>query len=267
MSGRIAPPYKTFIIDDEPMARATLRLLLSKDADIEISGEFGNGFEAAAAIRHQRPALIFLDVQMPEMDGFAMLQELDKSEWPQVVFVTAYEKYALKAFEVNALDYLLKPFDDARFQLALNRAKEQLAQNNRSAFADHLGQFLNTHYRAEQTTNASGFLQRLAIKTAGRIRFIKVSELDWIEAADQYVKLHSNGDSYLIRQALGKLETQLDPQQFCRIHRSAIVNIEQIEELLPTATGDYTVVLRNKTRLKLSRHRRQALQALIPWLS
>lgn len=253
---------KTLIVDDEPHARATLRLLLQTEPEIEIVGECKDGFAAIKAIRKTKPDLIFLDAQMPEMNGFEMLNKLNPDEYPCVVFVTAYDQYALKAFEVNALDYLLKPFDDDRFGNALQRAKSQIKQNEVNNIGGRLKIMLE-NYESDQ--GFPKYLNRLSIKSGGRIFFISVLEIDWIEAADQYVQLHVGNKIHLLRESMNKLEKHLDPEKFCRIHRSTIVNIENIKELESSSTGDYNVILKDKTQLKLSRNRREALQKRIGW--
>ena len=265
MSNNSPAPFKTLIVDDEPMARATIRLLLKDDSEIEIAGEIGNGFEAVNAIRKLKPHLVFLDVQMPEKNGFEVLNDLDEEELPCIVFVTAYDKYALRAFEVNAIDYLLKPFDDERFKIALQRAKTQLRQRQGDQLNHRLHQLLETYQKDRESSAEPAFLQRLAIKSTGRIYFLNVDEIDWIEAADQYVQLYCAKKVHLLRQSMSTLESRLDPQRFYRIHRSVIVNIDRIKELQPASTGDYYVILKDNTQLKLSRNRREQLQKILGW--
>jgi two-component system, LytTR family, response regulator len=236
------------IVDDEPLARKFIRRMLENYHTVNIIGECGNGREAVAAIREKNPDLVFLDVQMPEMDGFATLEMLGAEVLPQIIFVTAYEQYAIRAFEIHALDYLLKPFDQSRFDKAMKRAVEK--------FGD--GEQLQTEQKQiaaliENSAQKSTYLERLVIKTGGRIIFLKTAEIDWIQADDKYAHLHAGTKSYLVRQTLGALEAQLDPQKFIRIHRSAIVNVERIKELQPMFTGEHTVVLENGTKLTLSR--------------
>ena len=254
---------KTLIVDDEPHARATLRLLLQAAPDIELVGECKDGFAAIKAIKKTKPDLIFLDVQMPEMNGFEMLNKLNPHEFPCVVFVTAYDRYALKAFEINALDYLLKPFDDDRFETTLQRAKSQIKEKEVNNLSGRLNAMLE-NYENEQGLQQK-YLNRLSIKSGGRIFFINVLEIDWIEAADQYVQLHVGNKTHLLRESMSKLEKNLDPEKFCRIHRSTIVNIENIKDLEPISTGDYNVTLKDNTKLKLSRNRREVLQKTIGW--
>jgi two-component system LytT family response regulator len=236
------------IVDDEPLARKFVRRMLEKHSAVEIVGECGNGNEAATAIKEKKPDLVFLDVQMPEMDGFTTLETLSAQSLPQIVFVTAYEQYAIRAFEIYALDYLLKPFDQPRFDKAMTRVYEknvdrEQANTERKQIAALL----------ENVSQKSPYLERLVVKTGGRIIFLKTSEIDWIQADDKYAHLHTGNKSHLVRQTLGALEAQLDPQKFIRIHRSAIVHIERIQELQPMFAGEHTVVLENGTKLTLSR--------------
>jgi two-component system, LytTR family, response regulator len=229
----------TIIVDDEPLARSNLAVLLRRDPSVEILAECGSGVAAPALIRSAKPNLLFLDVQMPECDGFDVLELLGRDVPPAVVFVTAYDRYALRAFEAGALDYLLKPFDDARFDLALNRAREKIALAN----------------------IRPGTPERLVIKNAGHVAFLNVSEIDWIEAADYYACLHAGPRTHMLRRSISELEQDLNPATFCRIHRSTIVNLDRIRGLTLSQDGDYEVLLENKTRLRLSRSYRKQLQA------
>lgn len=239
MSSAEPGKISTIIVDDEPLARSNLSVLLRRDPAIEILAECGSGVEAPALIRSTKPNLLFLDVQMPECDGFDVLELLGRDLPPAVVFVTAYDWYALRAFEAGALDYLLKPFDDARFDLALNRAREKIALAKiRPATPD-----------------------RLVIKSAGHVAFLRVSEIDWIEAADYYACLHAGPRTHMLRRSISELEQDLDPSSFCRIHRSTIVNLDRIRGLTLNQDGDYEVLLENKTRLRLSRSYRKQLQS------
>jgi two-component system, LytTR family, response regulator len=226
------------IVDDEPLARSNLAVLLRLDPTIEIVAECGSGIDAQAMIRELKPDLLFLDVQMPECDGFDVLELLGNEVPPAVVFVTAYDQYALRAFEAGALDYLLKPFDNSRFELALNRAKQKVAR----------------------CKNLPRKLERLAIKNAGQISFLKISEIDWIEAADYYACLHVAQRTHLLRRSISELEQDLDAASFCRIHRSTIVNLDRIRGLALNEDGEYEVLLEDKTRLRLSRSYRKQLQ-------
>jgi two-component system LytT family response regulator len=232
---------RTLVVDDEPLARSNLTVLLQLDPEIEIVGECSSGFEALAEIRGRKPDLVFLDVQMPECDGFDVVEQLGKDLPHAVVFVTAYDQYALKAFEAGALDYLLKPFDNARFDRALCRAKERIALSK----------------------EAPRKIDRLVIKGAGQVTFVKISEIDWIEAADYYACLHVRTKTHLLRRRMADLERELDPAVFCRIHRSSIVNINRIRGLEVGEDGEYEVTLDTGARLRLSRRYRKQLQSLM----
>src|SRR5258708_14182581 len=218
-------------VEGEPLARSNISALLRRDAEVEILGECGSGEQAIREIRRSSPDLVFLDVQMPECDGFDVLEMLGNELPPAVVFVTAYDQYALRAFEAGALDYLLKPFDNARFEKALGRAKERVA--HRADSPRWLGQFV--------------------IKSAGKVQFVKIGEIDWIEAADYYSGLHVAGKSYLLRRSLNELEQELDPAIFCRTHRSAIVRLEQVRRLELNRNGEYEAVLEGDARVHLIR--------------
>ena len=228
----------TVIVDDEPLARSNLAILLRLDPKIEILGECGSGIHAPALIRDTRPDLVFLDVQMPECDGFDVLELLGKDVPPAIVFVTAYDQYALRAFEAGALDYLLKPFDNARFDLALDRARQKI----------------------KLAKDLPRKLDRLAIKNAGQVSFLRTSEIDWIEAADYYACLHIGKRTHMLRRSIADLEHDLDPAIFCRIHRSTIVNLDRVHGLNLNEDGEYEVLLENETKLRLSRSYRKQLQ-------
>jgi len=227
------------VVDDEPLARSNLVVLLKRDPEIEIVRECGAGMEALAEIRRTKPDLVFLDVQMPECDGFDVLELLGRDIPTALIFVTAYDQYALRAFDAGALDYLLKPFDNARFDLAISRAKERIAQN------------------AKQPQRA----ERWAVKSAGQVSFVKTSEIDWVEAADYYACLHVGTRTHLIRRSISELEQDLDSTAFCRVHRSAIVNLDRVRGLKLNADGEYEVQLENGTKLRPSRRYRQQLQS------
>jgi len=253
---------KTLIIDDEPLAREGIRLLVGGDSEIRIVGECANGKDAVAAIRKDRPDLLFLDVQMPEMNGFEVLKQASITPLPVIIFVTAYDRYAIQAFEAQALDYLLKPISDERFFQSLTRAKAQIAQGRAQEQNQRLRAMLE-NLQQGQTKAAAPRPERMVVKSGGQVFFISLSDIDWVEAADYYVILHVNGKSILLRETMAELENRLDPQRFARIHRSAVVNIARIKELRASGRGDYTVILHNDTQLKLSRRRRKNLQELI----
>ncbi len=243
---------RTVIVDDEPLARQRLRHLLEADTEVAIVGESGDGRQAVADLRDLRPDLVFLDVQMPALDGFGVIETLDVTPMPIVIFVTAHDRYALKAFEVHALDYLLKPYDKNRFAAALERAKAHFRQGSAAALNDRLQELLQ---------NVPGRrLERLMVKSDGRICFVRVDDIDWIEAAGNYVRLHAGKDDHLLRESLSALEKKLDPARFVRIHRSTIVNIERIRELQPAFHGDYVIILGDGTELALSRSCREKLE-------
>jgi len=248
---------RTLIVDDEPLARERIRALLQKEADIEIIGECADGRGAVAAISKDRPDLVFLDVQMPELDGFGVLEQLDSEARPAVVFVTAHDKFALRAFEVHALDYLLKPFDSGRFKKALERARDRIQRQQTGELSHRISELL-----ADLKTGAK-HPERLAIKSGGKVLFLKIDEIDWIEAADNYVELHIGNESHLHRETMAALEGKLPADKFMRISRSTIVNIERIKELQPMFHGEYAVILRNGTRLTLSRSHREKLNQLL----
>jgi two-component system, LytTR family, response regulator len=229
---------RTLIVDDEPLARTNLAVLLQRDPQIEIIGECGSSLDAPDLIRRTQPDLLFLDVQMPERDGFDVLELLGSAIPSTIVFVTAFDQYAIRAFDAGALDYLLKPFDNTRFERTLDRAKEKITLG-----ADRLK------------------TKRLAIKSAGQIAFISLPEIDWIEAADYYAALHIGSKTHLLRRSMAELEQDLDPSLFCRVHRSAIVNLDRVRSLKLNEDGDYTVLLTNNTTLRLSRRYRKHLQS------
>lgn len=248
------------IVDDEPPARRNLRALLKRDPEIELVRECGNGREAVAAIRALAPDLVFLDVQMPELDGFEVLDRLAGQPLPVIIFVTAYDQYALKAFEVSALDYLLKPFSDERFGKALEQAKRLLAQQDSIELGRKLLRLMGAR---DLDPNAPRYLTRLMVKTTGRVIFVRTDEIDWIEAYDNYVRLHTGGKAHLLRQTMNELEASLNPEQFARIHRSTIVNLDRVRELHPHFNGESVVILHDGTELKLSRSRKDGFEQLL----
>ena len=248
---------RTLIVDDEPLARRKIRRMLARDPEVEILADCSNGREATAAIGAHKPDLVFLDVQMPEIDGFDVLESITPLRMPFVIFVTAYDQYALRAFEVSAVDYLVKPFDRRRFEMALQRAKSRLANER--------GSDLNQQTLAllEELKARSSHTERLVIKAGGRAFFLKTDEIDWIEAEGKYVRLHVGKESYLVREAIGSMESQLDPKKFPRIHRSTIVNIDRVRELQPWFHNEYRVILKDGTELMLSRSCRKRLGELL----
>jgi two-component system LytT family response regulator len=256
-------PIRTLIVDDEPLARRTIRVLLEGDREIEIIGECGSGPEAVDAIRKKTPDLLFLDIQMPGMTGFEVLSRIEVERLPLTVFVTAFDQFALKAFEVHALDYLLKPFTDRRFAEALQQAKSHLQLKEVGKLGQRLAALLGDQLNAAAPAKPSTFLTRFMIKNAGRITFVKTGDVDWIAADDYYIKLHVGSKAHLLRMSMNELEHKLDPAHFLRIHRSAIVNFDRIKELHQNPNGDYVVVLKDGTELKLSRGRRERLEQML----
>ena len=247
---------RTVIVDDEPLARRGIRALLDEEKDFEIISECRDGREAVVVIEEQEPDLVFLDVQMPELGGFDVVAAIGVQRMPAVIFVTAYDKYALRAFEVHALDYLLKPLDGDRFSSALQRARLQIERKSVHDLSRRLQNLLDDLKPAQKYT------ERLVIKSAGRIFFLDVAEIIWIEAADNYVRLHAGRESHLLRETMSSLEKRLDPDQFVRIHRSRIINIRQLKQLQPLFRGEYDIMLRDGTRLESGRGYRDRLQKL-----
>lgn len=236
---------RALIVDDERVARQRIRRLLASTAsDIAVIGECGDGVTAVDTIAREAPALVFLDVQMPELDGFGVVSALDPAALPAIIFVTAFDKYALRAFDVHAIDYLLKPFTTERFRTAVLRARDRIQRRTLDNGLASLAQTLRERPR---------YLTRVSVKTAGKIVLVDVTTVDWIEAADNYVRLHVGTREYLHRETLAGLEKQLNPERFVRIHRSALVQIDRIAELHPASHGDMDVVLRNGKTLTLSR--------------
>ena len=251
---------RTLIVDDEPLARERIRTLLDEEPDIELIGECDNGVTAVETITEKQPDLLFLDVQMPELDGFGVLEQIKDRPMPAVIFVTAHDTFALQAFEVHAVDYLLKPFDRERFKKALDRALQTIKRRQTDELSHRLSALL-----AEVKPEAR--IDRLAIKSAGRVIFLRLDEIDWIEAADNYVNLHVGNESHLHRETMTAMEERLKGGKFMRISRSTIVNVDRIKELQPLFHGEYSVILRNGTRLTLSRGYREKLDALLGRLS
>jgi two-component system, LytTR family, response regulator len=245
---------RTLVVDDEPMARERIMSLLQQENDVEVIGQCSDGGQAVSAINQQSPDLVFLDVQMPGTDGFGVIQNIGADRMPTVVFVTAYDEYALKAFEVHALDYLLKPFGKDRFQETLKHAREHLERRRAGDLGRRLLALVQD-LKPEQPR-----LDRLVVKSGGRVFFLRTEEIDWIEAAGNYVRLHLGEESHLFRETMNGMEGRLESRQFVRIHRSRIVNTERIKELQPWFNGEYVVILRNGTRLTLSRGYRERLQ-------
>ncbi len=244
---------RALIVDDEPLARSMVRRMLEGHAQVEIAGECENGLEAIAAIDSLAPDLVLLDVQMPEMDGFGVIDAVDAGHLPHIIFITAYDQYAVRAFEVHALDYLLKPFDRERFDQALDRAVKQI-RSEKSGDATERILSLLAEKRAE-----TPYVERFILKAQGRVVFLKADEVEWIEAEGNYVMLHAGKKKHLFREAISSLEAKLDPRLFRRIGRSTIVNLDCIRELQPWSRGEYMIILHDGTELKLSHRFRDNL--------
>ena len=249
---------RVVVADDEPLARNRIRRLLSSENDVEVVAECKNGREAVDALDQHQPDLLFLDVEMPELDGFGVMEEIGAEQMPVVIFITAYDQYAVHAFETHALDYLLKPFDEDRFRRALQRARGHLERSRTGDIATRLLAML--HDVRPQPTPSS---DRLVIKSGGRVVFLKSEEIDWVEAAANYVRIHAGHDEYLMRETMNAFENKLDSRRFMRIHRSIIVNLEKIKELQPCNNGEFIVVLRNGKELSLSRGFRDRIQTFL----
>jgi len=266
---------RALIVDDESLARKALRAMLKDDSEMEVIAECRNGKEAVIVIREQSPDVVFLDIQMPEMDGLEVVEEVGVNQMPVTVFVTAYDKYALRAFEAHALDYLLKPFDHDRFNTALQRAKTNVRQQKLGEMSESLFAVLQDMKPAPsesplQTDNRKPGkavhkepIDRVVIKASGRIYFLKIEEIDWVEGAGDYLSLHSGSQTHLIRETMGNFHAKLDPKKFLRIHRSTIVNVERVKDIRPLFKGEYVITLTSGKRLKSSRGYRHQLQALL----
>lgn len=253
---------RVLIVDDEPLARRGIRQLLETEKDFVVAGECKNGREAVSSIEKLAPELVFLDVQMPLLDGFGVVEALGEENLPSaVVFITAFDEHAIRAFEINALDYLLKPVDPERFQKTIKRVRAQLKSSPNNRRDEKLFALLRDiqSLKNEQPK----YLQRVVIKEAGRIFFLDVSEIDWISAQGNYVELHTKEKNYLLRETMDGIESKLNPRQFLRLRRSTIVRIEQIKELRPLFGGEFEVVLKNGAKLSSSRRYRQNLDALL----
>lgn len=285
------PEIHAVVVDDEPLARAGVRRMLDQVSDVKVVGEASNGADAVEAVRALKPDLLLLDIQMPEMNGFEVLSALDPHDFGAVIFITAYDSFAVKAFEVQALDYIMKPFDDERFFAVIDRAKQHLSREREDAFSTRLASLLETYEKraqstvgsspsapaashatspaanaganAERSEHTGGFLSRVMVKEGGRVFFQPVAGIDWIESADYYSRLHVAESTHLIRESMTALEEQLDPSCFVRIHRTAIVNVDRVKELRLDYANRHIVVLKNGTRLPLSRTRKDTLEKVM----
>lgn len=254
MSGSLLVRISGLIVDDEPLARRKLRRLLRAAVDFEVVAEAANGAEAIEAMTALRPDVVFLDVQMPQIDGLDVIRAVPEAELPLVVFVTAYSRHAVKAFELQALDYLVKPFDKRRFAGTLQRVRERLAAADPQVAKRLLAAL-------ESMRSAPVYLDRVLVRDSGSATLVPVGRIDWIEAYGNYVKLHTGDTTHLLRESMKALERQLDPTGFSRIHRSTIVNLDRVQQLNALFHGDYQVVLTDGTELRLSRSYRDRLRS------
>lgn len=247
---------RALIVDDEPLARERIRTLLADAPDIAVVGECGDGLQAVQVIGAERPDLVFLDIQMPELDGFEVLEAVGVEEAPAIVFITAFDEFALRAFEVSAVDYLLKPIEPVRFGQALTRVKERLARRSQDP-KQELEQLID-FWRSKQSHAA-----RFVVRDGARISFVRAQDVDWIDAAGNYVRLHAGGKEHLVRETMKSVESRLDPAVFIRVHRSAIVNIDRVASLEPYFHGEYVVIMRDGAKLTSSRSHSDRLRALL----
>jgi two-component system LytT family response regulator len=245
---------RALIVDDEPLAREWVRSAVAEDPELEVMGECGDGFEAAEAIRRLKPDLVFLDVQMPGLDGFGVLEALSPEEIPAVVFVTAFDQYAVRAFEAQAVDYLMKPFSKERVEEAVRRVRELVKGKSMEDFRESISKIV------EKIRRDRSFPEWVLLKSDGKNVFVKVKDIDWIESSRNNVRIHVGTTLYLLHETTSAIASRLDPKKFLRIHRSAIVNIERIKELHPWFNGDYAVILRDGTQLTLSSSYRDRLK-------
>lgn len=267
---------RALVVDDESLAREALMVMLGDDPEIVVVAECRNGKEAVTVIREQSPDVVFLDIQMPEMDGFQVIEEVGVRQMPVTIFVTAYDKHALRAFEAHALDYLLKPFDHDRFNTALQRAKTYIRQQQLGEISENLFAMLqdmklktggespmDADNRNSERAAHREPIDRVVIKSGGRIYFLKIEDIDWVEGAGDYLSLHSGSQTHLIRETMGNFHAKLDSRKFLRIHRSTIVNIERIKDIRPLYKGEYVITLTSGISLKASRGYRHELQSLL----
>ena len=256
---------RVMIVDDEAPAREGLRLRLKKEPDVAIIGEYGDSVAALAAIRADPPDMLFLDIEMPGMDGFSLLAKASDVKLPAVVFVTAHDSHAIRAFDIRALDYLLKPVEQSRLREAIDRAQEYWDSARKGELADRVTSLVEQTSSLETPSKQAkaGASTRIPIRRDGSIQFVNAADIDWIDAAGDAVRLHVGKTEHSIRKSMGEMTAMLDPAQFLRIHRSTIVNVERVRELQPWFHGEYVVVLRDGTRLKLSRGYRETLAKLL----
>jgi len=254
----VTPAIRTIVADDELLARKKLRILLHEEPGVDVVAECADGQQTVAGVQTHKPDLLLLDIRMPDADGFQILGRIPRDQMPIVVFTTAYDQYAIRAFEAHALDYVLKPFDEERLHHAIERVRAELLKSKNHSSADRI-----LDRPAGPRLTAQPDDRRMAIKTGGRVVFLDLDEVDWIEAASNYVKVNAGKDSYLLREAIGRISEKLDPARFVRIHRSTIVNIGKIKELQPCDSGEYIAILKNGKGLSCSRTYRKHLQQWI----
>jgi two-component system LytT family response regulator len=257
----IIPVIRTIVADDEHLARKKLRVLLDSEPGVQVVAECQDGLQTVSAVQTHRPDLLLIDIRMPDMDGFEVLKQIASDEMPVVVFTTAYDQFAIRAFEAHALDYLLKPFDGERLHHAVERARAELLKVHDRDLTGRILDLLAKNM--EPKIESKPVDDRMVIRAGGKVVFLDVKEIDWIEAAANYVKLNVGKDSYLLREGIGSISERLDPDRFVRIHRSVIVNVRKIKELQPCESGEYIAVLRNGKELSCSRGYRTQLQRLI----
>ena len=253
---------RVVIVDDEDLARRGIRTRLQRFPDVDIVADCSNGRQAIDSIRRCTPDLVFLDVQMPGKTGFDVIEEVGWEIFPHVIFITAHDRYAIRAFEVNAIDYLLKPIDDERFDIAFQRARDALAAERDREFGQRLASVLG-EVGPNGAKTSTRQAERIVVRSAGRVVFVKTSDIDWVEAAGDYVTLHVGKKSWLLRETIAEIDEKLQAKGFSRIHRSTIVNTERISEMHPLDNGEYRLLLRDGTELKLSRSYRHQLQDLL----
>ena len=246
-------PLRVLVVDDEPVARAGITALLAREPDLVVIGECGDGHTAVTAIQQHRPDLVLLDVQMPELDGFEVIEAVGPDAMPPVIFITAWDQFALKAFEVHALDYLLKPFDDERFHEAIGRVRRAIRQGRIGDLTSRLESLL-------EADSGARYLARIVVRKASGAVFVPVEEIDWIEAADYCARIHTKGRVHVIRETMQRLEQKLDPRRFFRVHRSGIVNLDRVREMQPAPHGDHILILSDGGKVRLSRSRKAALE-------
>jgi len=257
----IMPAIRTIIADDEPLARRKLRLLLDSEFGLEVVAECHDGNETVRAVQAHKPDLLLIDIRMPDLDGFQILERIAPEDMPVIVFTTAYDQFAIRAFEAHALDYLLKPFEAERLHHTIERVRTELLKSNNRDLTSRILDLIEK--KAEPKVGSERFENRMVVRTVGRVVFLDVEEIDWIEAAANYVKLHVGKDSYSVREGIGSILAKLDPKRFVRIHRSVIVNVRKIRELQPCDSGEYIAILKNGKELSCSRGFRGQLQRLI----